>query len=71
MSVRVLAVSGMPYNVEIWLDDSQEDFMVYIDRALITDRGAKHLERVLRRHAAGWQRLDRSSVQRALRAITG
>jgi len=71
MSVRVLAVSGMPCNVEIWLDDSQEDFMIYIDRALITDRGAKHLERVLRRHAAGWKRLDYSFVRRNLRAITG
>jgi hypothetical protein len=71
MSVRVLPVTGMPYNVEIWLDDSEDDFTIYIDRALITDRGAKHLEAVLRRHAVGWQRLDRSFVHRALRAITG
>jgi hypothetical protein len=61
----------MPFNVEIWLDDSDDDFMIYIDRALITDRGAKHLERVLRRHARGWERLDHSLVHRALRAITG
>jgi hypothetical protein len=71
MSVRVLAVSGMPHNVDIWLDDSEDDFMIYIDRALITDRGAMHLERVLRRHAVGWQRLDQTFVRRTLRAITG
>jgi hypothetical protein len=71
MSVRVLAVSGMPCNVEIWVDDSEGDFTIYIDRALITDRGAKHLEQVLRRHAVGWQRLDHSFVHRTLRAITG
>jgi hypothetical protein len=61
----------MPCNVEIWLDDSQDDFVIYIDRALITDRGAKHLEAILRRHAVGWQRLDHSFVRRTLRAITG
>jgi len=71
MSVRVLPVTGMPYNVEIWLDDSENDFRIYIDRALITDRGALHLERVLRRHAGGWERLDSSIVYRTLRAITG
>ena len=71
MSVRVLPVTGMPHNVEIWLDDSDDDFTIYIDRALITDRGAKHLEAVLRRHAAGWQRLDHSLARRTLRAITG
>lgn len=71
MSVRVLPVSGMPFNVDIWLDDSEDDFTIYIDRSLITDRGAMHLERVLRRHAGGWQRLDRSFVHRTLRAITG
>lgn len=71
MSVRVLAVSGMPCNVDIWLDDSEDDFVIYIDRVLITDQGARHLERVLRRHAIGWQRLDRSVVYRTLRAITG
>lgn len=61
----------MPCNVEIWLDDTEDDFVIYIDRALITDRGAMHLERVLRRHAAGWERLDQSLVHRTLRAITG
>ncbi|MFI6491283.1 hypothetical protein [Streptomyces sp. NPDC050564] len=61
----------MPYGVEIWLDDSEGEFTIYVDRALITDRGAKHLQAVLRRHAVGWQRLDHSFVHRALRAITG
>ena len=71
MSVRVLPVTGMPENVKVWFDDSEDDFTIYIDRALITDLGARYLERVLRRHAIGWQRLDRSLVQRTLRAITG
>jgi hypothetical protein len=44
---------------------------VYIDRELITERGALHLEATLRRHVVGWQRLDESFVYRTLRAITG
>lgn len=71
MSVQVLRVSGMPFDVEVWVDDSPELFTVYIDKKLITDRGAKHLERVLRTHVRGWQRLEESFVYRTLRAITG
>jgi hypothetical protein len=71
MNVQVLRVSGMPHNVEVWVDDHPDHFAVYIDRELITDRGATHLQATLRRHVTGWQRLDESFVYRTLRAITG
>jgi hypothetical protein len=71
MSVQVLRVSDMPYNVEVWVDDSPDLFTVYIDKGLITERGATALEAVLRKHVVGWQRLDESFVYRTLRAITG
>lgn len=71
MSVQVLCVSGMPYNVDVWVDDGQDCFTVYIDKKLITERGATSLEAALRKHVKGWQRLDESFVYRTLRAITG
>jgi hypothetical protein len=61
----------MPFNVDIWVDDSDERFAVYIDKSLITERGATSLQQILRRHVTGWQRLDESFVYRTLRAITG
>jgi len=71
MSVLVLRVSGMPHNVDIWIDDDPGYFAVYIDKSLITERGAAILQAVLRSHRPRWQRLDESTVYRALRAITG
>lgn len=71
MSVQVLRVSGMPYNVELWVDDAPGQFTVYIDERLITERGASFLQATLRRHVVGWQRLDESFVYRTLRSITG
>lgn len=71
MSLRVLRVSGMPYNVEVWVDDSPDCFTVYIDRKLITQRGADALQRILRTTVHGWRRLDEETVFRTLRAVTG
>jgi DNA-binding beta-propeller fold protein YncE len=71
MSVQVLRVSGMPYNTEVWVDDSPDQFTVYIDKKLITARGAVSLQAVLRSTVRDWQRLDDSAVYRTLRAITG
>lgn len=71
MSVLVLRVSGMPCNVDIWVDDDPAYFAVYIDESLITERGAASLQALLRSHRPRWQRLDESTVYHALRAITG
>lgn len=71
MCLQVLRVSGMPFNVEVWVDDSPDCFTVYIDRQLITERGAAALERVLRANVTGWRRLDEETVFRTLRAVTG
>jgi len=71
MPVRVLRVSGMPCNVEIWIDDGLDCFTIYIDKKLITERGASALERILRTTAAGWRRVDEDIVLRTLRAVTG
>ncbi len=72
MSVRVLRVSGMPFNVDVWVDDRDDGaFVIYIDRDLITERGAGALQQMLSTTIAGWRRLDDSHVYTALRAVTG
>lgn len=71
MSLRVQRVSGMPCNVEIWVVDEPDSFTVYVDRNLITARGAIALQEMLRSTITGWRRLDHNIVSRALRAVTG
>lgn len=72
MSVRVVPVSGMPHNVQVWVEDRDDGrFNVYIDRSLIQDEGAFALQQIFNSTIAGWQRLDESIVRTALRAVTG
>lgn len=71
MCLRVQRVSGMPCNVDIWVDDGLDCFTVYIDKELITERGAAALQRILRTTVTGWSRLDEDTVLRTLRAVTG
>lgn len=71
MSVQVLRVSGMPFNVDIWVDDSPGYFAIYIDESLVSERGASCLQALLREHRPNWRRLDESFIYRTLRAITG
>ncbi|WP_420782816.1 hypothetical protein [Streptomyces sp. LPB2020-019-1HS] len=70
MSVQVLRVSGMPCNVQLWVDDSPEQFIVSIDEKPTTEQGAEAIEAALATHILGWRRLDGSPLHRTLRAIT-
>lgn len=71
MCLRVLRVSGMPYNVDVWVDDGTDCFTIYIDKELITERGAAALQAMFRTTIKGWRRVDSDSVIRALKAVTG
>lgn len=71
MCLRVLRVSGMPCNVDVWVDDGTDCFTIYIDQQLITERGASALQQMLRTTVTGWQRIDQEVVLRTLRAVTG
>jgi len=72
MSVRVLSVSEMPFNVQVWVEDRDDGrFNVYIDKKLITPEGAHALERIFNSTVTGWQRLDDTFVRTALAAVTG
>lgn len=71
MCLRVQRVSGMPYNVEVWIDDGVDCFTIYIDRKLVSKRGATALQQILRTTVVGWQRVDNDTVLRTLRAVTG
>jgi hypothetical protein len=71
MCLRVQRVTGMPCNVDIWVDDGVDCFTIYIDKRLITERGASALQRILRTTASGWRRVDEALVMRTLRAVTG
>ncbi|MEU1497367.1 hypothetical protein [Streptomyces sp. NPDC005732] len=70
--MRVLAVSAMPFNVKIWVEDCDDgSFNAYIDKELITEAGASSLQKILNATMLGQRRLDESTVQRVLRAVTG
>lgn len=71
MCVRVLRVTAMPFNTEIWVDDGVDCFTVYIDERLITERGAQALQEIFSNTITAWQRADESFVLRTLRAVTG
>ena len=72
MNVRVLRVSAMPCSVDVWVEDRDDGaFDIYIDRDLVTERGAAALQRILSTTIAGWRRLDSSHVHAALHAVTG
>lgn len=71
MCLRVQRVSGMPFNVEVWVVDGLDCFTVYIDKRLITSRGATALQDMLSSTVTRWRRLDEDSVVRALKAVTG
>lgn len=68
--VQVLPVSGMPFGTEVWIDDSEGTFTVYVDAALITKRGALLLSEILTSTVADWQR-NEETVHRILRAVAG
>lgn len=72
MSVRVLSVSRMPYNVQIWIEDRDDGNVdVHIDDGLIQEKGASALQMILNATIVNWKRLDESTVRRALHAVTG
>ncbi|MEZ3180353.1 hypothetical protein KYY02_17160 [Streptomyces pimonensis] len=62
----------MPFNVDMWVEDRDDGrFTVYVDRKLITKRGAQIMQQMLSTTVTGWQRLDEVAVRTALRAVTG
>lgn len=71
MCLRVQRVTGMPCNVDVWVDDSIDCFTIYIDKKLITKRGAVALQQILRSASVGWRRVDEDVVLRTLKAVTG
>jgi hypothetical protein len=72
MCVRVHVVTGMPFDVKVWVEDCDNgDFNVYVDTELISDAGAEALEKVLNASIVGWRRLDDVRVYATLRAVTG
>ncbi|MFR9796565.1 hypothetical protein ACL02U_11775 [Streptomyces sp. MS06] len=61
----------MPFHVDVWVEDHDNGvFTVYIDEDLITERGARALQKVLSSTINGWRRLDSSTVRAALHAIS-
>lgn len=62
----------MPFNVEMWVEDRDDGrFTVYVDRKLITERGAQIVQQMLNSTVTGWERLDETMVRTVLRAVTG
>lgn len=71
MCLRVIRVTGMPFNTQIWVTDEPDCFTIYVDKALITEPGATALQSILRTTVKGWRRIDEDTVLRTLRAVTG
>lgn len=71
MCLQVLRVSGMPFNVKVWVVDHPEGFTVYIDKKLISKHGAAALQEIFRSTVTGWRRLDETFVLHTLQAVTG
>lgn len=70
MCVRVVRAKGMPFSVDVWVEDQDDgDVLIYIDCSLISDRGARALTSLLTSSAQRRKRLDATLVHLALRAV--
>ncbi|NYV73100.1 hypothetical protein [Streptomyces sp. UH6] len=67
----MIRVTGMPFGVKVWMDDGPDEFLLYMDEEVITERGAAALGQILNLAAATWTRGDEEFPQRMLRAVTG
>lgn len=71
MTVRVLSVSRMPFDVDVWVVDREDGrFTVYVWNDLVTEAGAEALQSILNRTVTGWRRLDNATVLKSLRSIS-
>jgi hypothetical protein len=70
MCVRVVRAKGMPFSVDVWVEDRDDGHLtIYVDRALISERGARALTSLLTSSAQRRKRLDATLVHLALRAV--
>lgn len=67
MRVRVLRVSGMPHNVQVWPVTRQGKLILHVDEDLITDEGARFLEAAFSLTSCHW---DAQSEQKRLQRNT-
>ncbi|URN11298.1 hypothetical protein LUW77_03125 [Streptomyces radiopugnans] len=61
----------MPHNVKVWVDDSPDEFIVYIDAGMISDEGARFVEALLNATACHWNRSPARIERPHLRLHTG
>jgi len=54
MQVRVLRVSGMPHNVQVWPVSRNGKLVLQIDENLITEDGARFLEAAFSLTSCHW-----------------
>lgn len=54
MRVRVLRVTGMPHNVQVWPVVQQGELFLHVDEKLVTDEGAQFLEAALSLTSRHW-----------------
>lgn len=73
MCVRVLRVSGMPFDGQILKEDHGDGrYIICVDRKLITECGVQRMQELLDSHIAeGQQELDDATVLSALRTVRG
>lgn len=71
MHVHVQRVEGMPHNTQIWMRDTTDGCLVYIDQALITAEGARCLQHALCGDIGHWRREPTARIGELLRVHTG
>lgn len=54
MRVRVLRVSGMPHNVQVWPVSRNGKLVLHVDEELITDEGARFIEAAFSLTSCHW-----------------
>lgn len=73
MPVRVHAVVGMPFGVQVWIIEGRDsgEHTLYIDAGLIASTGVEALEQAFNAATSGRRRLDADEVYSTLRTVTG
>lgn len=54
MRVRVLRVSGMPHNVQVWPVTRHGKLILQVDEKLVTDEGARFIEAAFSLTSCHW-----------------
>ncbi|MFK8844756.1 hypothetical protein [Streptomyces sp. Ac-502] len=71
MRVQIQRVSGMPHNVQVFVDDRPGRVMIYVDTALGEAEAEEAISEALTALTKYWRRAESPTGQPRLRVHTG